>query len=452
MRERVGLLDRHRKFFTAYRARFAEVFLKVCKILNAQVVEDQVHFLRQGALEIYDHLFCTTGRCGGSLRELEEKLEDMEEHGVSINVVLTKSFSVMTHDFVDYAAKTGNVVAPVRVLTGIMTACLTLIDTMEESPAASAIDEDEGGILEQFDANSDQMVHLETLYQGVPIQHEAMFITVGEQGATFQLGDSRETLFEFHEEVLIHAPFLEKPVLAKVEEVDRKRREVVLTGFHFSGHAAASRAELRVQPDEPIQAVLKVRSFETEGLVMDISVSGLSLSLDDPGEVKEKDWLHLEMVLPGATDGEKLITSGEVARISQRKNSFRVGVLLKNTPKMEHILSEYVTRRQAEVIRQVQASTRDETYVPVLPRERPWVKWVSAAGLVVVMGLMAMAIFYGQPTPEKRDLDWKATGVWLSKHKECQRLSDIATQKPTGRNIHLYERCTDELEMIGRDR
>ena len=449
MRERLGLLGRHQKFFGAYRARFAEVFLKVCKILNPEVVEAQVHFLRQGAVEIYDHLFTAAGQRGGSLKELEEKLEDMEEHGVSISVVLTKSFSVMTHDFVEYAAKTGNVVAPVRALTGIMTACLTLLDTMEDSPAAGAIDEDEGAILLLLDANSDQMLRLETLYQGVPVNHEGMFLAAGDGRASFHLGASKETIFEFHEEVLISAPFLERPVLSRVEEVDEKRRELTLSGFHFSGHAAATRSELRVQPDQPVPVLLKVRNLNAEGLVIDISVSGLALSVDDPGDLQEKDWVHLELELPG-TEGEKLITSGEVARISQRKNSFRVGVLLKNTPKVEQRISEYVTTRQADVIRQVQASTRDEEYVPVLPRERPWVKWIYAAILLVVMGAISATIFYTKPDPSQRtlDLDWEKTAAWLSKQKECQRTAERAAEDPSRRNIERHEYCLAELEAI----
>ncbi|GAB6041243.1 PilZ domain-containing protein [Endothiovibrio diazotrophicus] len=448
MRERVGLLGQHRKFFDAYRARFAEVFLKVCKILNPEVVEAQVHFLRQGAVEIYDRLFTVEAQRVGSLKELEEKLEEMEEHGVSISVVLTKVFSVMTHDFVDYAMKTGNAVAPVRVLTGIMTACLALLDTLEESPAAGAIDEDEGRILTLLDQHSDQMVRLETLYQGVPLNHEGLFLAATDGRAAFHLGNSRETIFEFHEEVLIHAPFLEKPVLGRVVEVDDKRREITVSGLHYSTHNAATRAELRVQPRQPIPVELKLRNERYEGLVIDISLNGMALSLDDPGELKVKDWVHLEMELPHLAGGERVVTRGEVARISERRNSFRVGLVLRNPPNVESLLSEYVTNRQAEVIRQVQASTHEEVHIPMLPRERPWVRWVTGAVLVVVMMAISAGIYYSQPDRGETDLVWEATAEWLAKQRECQQLSDNLSANPNPRNTERYQRCNEELKRL----
>ena len=451
MRERAGLLIEHQTFFRAYRARYAEVFLKVCRILNPEVVEEQVHFLRQGALEIYDQLFTSEGQHKGSLKELEEELESMEEHGVSISVVLTKSFSVMTHDFVEYAVKSGNAVTPVRVLTGIMTAALALLDSIDESPAAGAIDEDEGTILTLLDANSDQLLRVEMLYQGVPVHHEGTLLTAADGVASVHLGSGREVLVEVDDEVMISAPFLERPVLAKVTEVNGRDGEVALCGFHFSGHAASTRSELRVQPDEPLPVVLRVRKLEAEGMVIDISVSGLALSLEELGDLKERDWVHLDMELPRGDGVEKVMVRGEVTRISQRKNSFRVGLTLKNAPKVEELLAEYVTGRQAEVIRQVQASTREEEeYVPDLPRERPWVRWVAGAVLLVVMGLISGTILYLKPHPTEtsREMSRQAAAVWAAKQRECQFFAEKATEEPNERNLSRYERCVVKLDEL----
>jgi len=448
---RPGILTTHKKFFAAYRKRFADLFVKVCHILNPQLEDSE--FLREVSLEYYDLVFTDSERRVSS-EALRAILHGMEERGVHVAVVLPKTFAVMTRDFVNYSVKLGDVVAPVNALTAVMLGSLGHLEHVDalEDGAISGLD---GTVYTLLEQHADQALTVNALYRGVPISVTAVFLQAdpAEGQVLVHLDEERGEAFEVGEEVMVAAPFLRKALQAKVFGLREEDRDLLLHELRVIEHSVHDRGAIRVQPPEPIAAVLKARQDQLPAQLLDLSVRGASLALTDLGSLEKGEWIQLEFELPAfqrhMPKAAQLGVRGEVRSISQRRDSLRVGLALAPTQAQESLISEYVTHRQSEVIRQVQPELH-EPEPPPSPAERRDYRGMLAlaifAGALILVGSL---LFFGGRKPEQQSLDWQATSNWLSKQRECQILSDKYDRDQSPQNLAGMERCERELRQLG---
>lgn len=454
MRERLNLLRRHQRFFTAYRGRFADVLLKIANLLLADDRQVDEDLLRQQSLSLYDHLFSVEAHTP-TLRELEESFHQLEGHGISLTVLLGKGFAMMLHDFVRYAMRSGSVVLPVRQLSGVMSAVLAQIDTLEESPLEAVIDEEQGRIFESLAKHGDQILSLESLYQGVPLSMSVLFIAREGDQALLQCADERQPRLETGHEVMLSADFLERPLIAEVERLDLNRHEFLLSRFHYAAHADIDRSELRVQPREIMGVTVRLGETTIDGQVIDISLSGMAIAVDDPATIEEGGQVEIELNLPHHGTPEKATLRGRVNRLTARRSSHRIGIALLEGGDGGGLLGEYLIARQAEVLRHVNNLASDEENLERQRRRKradedewPWLRYLVGIMLVVVLLLIGSLVYLYQPDEKQGRLEWQATQEWLSQQKLCQELATQFNLQPNDANRIRLERCQQDLKRL----
>ncbi len=254
---------------------------------------------------------------------------------------------------------------------------------------------------------NNQYIRLLNIYKGLPINNEATITKIEsayievetDRYQTVCLFLDRETFIQSHQ-----FPFTIK---ARVYKVDPERKRAILYGFESVQSGIGDRSQVRVEPDEPIAAILQVKDAMAtiQGELADISQNGIGLFIDrnyfSPRHFRIGSELSVALKLPESVINEKRNTSAldsgynpmsrfsrEQMRISQvvrptsspRKNTsslkidsynlkfvgnivnvrpslstnqYRIGLKISGDDRTRLILSNFISQRQSEIIREL---------------------------------------------------------------------------------------------------
>jgi hypothetical protein len=160
-------------------------------------------------------------------------------------------------------------------------------------------------------------------YKGIPITSPATIIEWVETAINLQV-DKRQFVCIHHEkETLIQSPLFAFTVRAKLLQGNVKLAQAAVTDFMVVDGAIGVRTQVRVTPEIVVKAIVKVQDQDKtlKAEIADLSLNGMGIYLDHrlvyPATFHKGVVLVVHFSLPGIY---KLISSSELASINDPKN------------------------------------------------------------------------------------------------------------------------------------
>ena len=254
---------------------------------------------------------------------------------------------------------------------------------------------------------NNQYIRLLNIYKGLPINNEATITKIESAYIEVETDRYQTVCLFLDRETFIQSHHFQYTIKARVYKVDPEKKRAILYGFETVQSGIGERSQVRVEPDEPISAVLQVKDAMStiQGELADISQNGIGLSIDrdffSPRHFRIGSELSVALKLPETALTEKRNTSGldsgynpmarfsrEQMRISQvvrssntpRKNTsslkidsfnlkttgnivnvrpslssnqYRIGLKINGDDRTRLILTNFISQRQSEIIREL---------------------------------------------------------------------------------------------------
>ncbi len=257
-------------------------------------------------------------------------------------------------------------------------------------------------------AQNNQYIRLLNIYKGLPINNEATITKIENAYIEVETDRYQTVCLFLDRETFIQSHQLEYTIKARVYKVNPETRRAILYGFETVQSGIGARAQVRVEPDEPLSAVIQVKDAMAtiQGELADISQNGIGLFIDrnffSPRHLRIASKIDITIQLPEAEISEKRNPaalepgSDPMARFSrsqirvapvvransgtQRKNTsglkidsftiklegsivnvrpslssnrYRIGVKVLGDERTRIILSNFISQRQSEIIREL---------------------------------------------------------------------------------------------------
>jgi len=192
-----------------------------------------------------------------------------------------------------------------------------------------------------------------TIYKGVPITQK--FSRIEFSGDQIQFRPPHQiccvtpslSIYIYHES-------LPNCVVTSVQETNRSTGIITATKLSMLDHCWKSRSSERVQPRQPLRAVLAISHWSISASVADISSDGLGLliyGMTNKGlDIQPNMPVQSGIRLPGTN--LPLVLSGTVVRINKIGSSAMVSLGIKTYPndKQARLLKSYISSRQSEIL------------------------------------------------------------------------------------------------------
>lgn len=191
------------------------------------------------------------------------------------------------------------------------------------------------------------------MYRGVPFIAKTRLVNVSEQEATFEVQSPEGVLFELGRPAVLLRDELGDPVKCRIVSFDLASRNLVMGEFDYSTEQIGKRAEYRVEPLPPLEAIILAAGKEIPGFLVDLSPSGAGVvvAVYDAGEHCP---VGAEVVLR-MTLSESPVTLPSVVRYTEcRGNDLRLALVFAANAPHKNSVMRYVIRQQMEIRAEVE--------------------------------------------------------------------------------------------------
>jgi hypothetical protein len=159
-------------------------------------------------------------------------------------------------------------------------------------------------IFRRYIASQDE-IRLFNVYQGIPISYPARVRAVGHDLIEIQTEKYQFICLYREKETYIQTSWLPAVVYARVASLDMSQLQAVLTGFKTTSGRIGNRTQVRVFPKVPIQGNIQSKdsTLTLPGELADLSIDGLGIDLHkknyDPHIVQVGASVVTNFYLPG---------------------------------------------------------------------------------------------------------------------------------------------------------
>ena len=244
-------------------------------------------------------------------------------------------------------------------------------------------------------------IRLMNVYKGIPISTTGTILSVDPESITIHTEKSQVVSMYHDRLTFIHTDLENTIYKAKVESIDFKNVNAVLTGFEVANDQIGKRTQVRVVPADPIRSVVKTNEIRTinQGMLADISQNGLAIYIRSedfspvvykPGvkinlflklpiterqtaklkmperqvkprydNLRQPNYQHSSLVEEEKEKQEKLDPEveliGTIVNIHSDnwKGRYRVGIKVSMKDPSKKVLANFISMRQAEIIREI---------------------------------------------------------------------------------------------------
>jgi len=351
------MVENSREFFSNYKETFSSNFVRFAKEKEGKCILSE-GAVRTIAVGIYDSLFLLKSK-----ENFQKIFKEALESGANFTNCMTKSLMALLKDYIDFLLNTSSLsVKPVKRLIDEIEEYISLsekilTDYMEEQlrrekrEKLKAFEETIRKIFELLSQKGIELTLL-TFYKEIPVSCKAKVSSVGEVLVSFKLEScSLPGAFYESKEIYIKVENAPKPIKGSVESFIPSERTIKLKNFSFEEIPQERRKYVRVKPKESTPVTVNFEGGEVKGGVSDISIGGMGILFSEPPPIERGRKVTLTFRL----DDNELSVKGEVRYVVEIGELFKCGVEFKLNQKEEELISEYVARRQFEILKELRS-------------------------------------------------------------------------------------------------
>jgi hypothetical protein len=339
----------NRPFFQDYKEKFVNtLYGYINKITGNRFTKEEItHF--------YDMLFISPFLDKNVINPAEDlaliyRLNDLGVDSVS---VLNKLFLILSNSYIKYLIKKKNSVYRLKTMAMLLDFYIKYAELRKntEEPETAKIPKE----IKEIRTNKKHL-NLFTIYKGIPIAHKTNIISLDEKEGIIKVSANSYQIIaaKFHKEIFLLENDREYSFRADIKKFTAYKKTMYLTNIEKVSRNAPKRSFIRVQPKEKIKALLKDTNSTLETVLYDISLRGLCV-LGPSSDLKVSDMITAEFIIH--LEKPYLInTEGEIKSVTKLDSkTYRYHIHFELPTHYEYILSKYITKREKEIVKELNA-------------------------------------------------------------------------------------------------
>lgn len=229
--------------------------------------------------------------------------------------------------------------------------------TLYSTRIQTTFDDDQAAILKTFLENrtvkDGSNVRLTNYFKGLPITYPATIIGVERGIIDLDVNQQQAIAMASDHYTLIRSTLFSHPIVAHVQYVNIKKHVASLSNLCFVEVLAEKRTAVRLHLDPPVRATIRHGGLEITGVLMDISVQGLAISVDDYAMLETGAQMSVKFMLPDPVlmTQTQIIVPATLVTIAGDASPYRYKFRLSPEKQQEQLISRYSFQRQVEIIR-----------------------------------------------------------------------------------------------------
>lgn len=186
-------------------------------------------------------------------------------------------------------------------------------------------------------------------YREIPVSYSADVLTVEENSVEFLVHQIQAVAISLEKVTVLKSDHFKRPVIATVNYVNVEKSRIVLSGFSYAAVRADRRMSVRVALTELIRVTFRTEETSASGNLLDISLTGVSIQVDqDPGiELSEKG--ELTVGLPSGS----IAFPGSLLKVVPMASGTRLVFEVELDRASEVSISQFIFKRQVEIIKEL---------------------------------------------------------------------------------------------------
>jgi hypothetical protein len=186
-------------------------------------------------------------------------------------------------------------------------------------------------------------------FREIPVSYGATIETVEESHAELRVHQIQAVVISFEKVTVLKSSHFPKDVIANVNYVNVEKSRIVLSNFCYALVRADRRMSVRVELSEPIYASFTSQGATTGGRLHDMSLTGISILLADDPDIPLSEKGELAVTLPiGA-----ITVPASLLKVLKVTDGYRLVFEIEATRATELSISQYIFRRQVEIIKEL---------------------------------------------------------------------------------------------------
>lgn len=141
---------------------------------------------------------------------------------------------------------------------------------------------------------------------------------------------------------------LTEVIRAKINRFDIVDGIVFLNDFSYLSDWTGQRMVVRVQPDQIIELSMQSDNREIQGMVADISLTGIGVLVENP-DLADNEIVQVDLALPTG----KTILQGMVVETIPQEGMYRLGIKFLSNSRDISFLLKYITSRRLEILDEI---------------------------------------------------------------------------------------------------
>ncbi len=353
-------LQQDRDFFH----NFKEEFIKFFTDKSLQYLDtSEISIPRSLADNVYNLLFLEKENPADNLKHLVK--ESLDFH-LELKPVFSESFLYVLKNYIDYVVSKQLSFEKIKVLVDLLDIYLFIIETAymeytkELEKQVNEIKNEKindelniilHGIKRIIDAEKE--VQVVSFYKGVPVVCkgfiEDLFL---EKFIKLQMENCRYKNFYIQNStVYIKSDEFPSFVKTQVKDADIRTNTIKLKLISFEKVPELKRKYIRVVPEEDIFVKIYTNNIDLIGKITDISIGGCGILIGDLPEDKIK--IGDKVKLSFKIKNRPINVFGIVRNINEEGQFYKLGIEFIHKDKSEELISEYVVKRQFEIIKEL---------------------------------------------------------------------------------------------------
>jgi hypothetical protein len=192
-------------------------------------------------------------------------------------------------------------------------------------------------------------VKLVNYFREIPVSYGATVLTVEEGSAELAVHQIQAVVISLEKVTVLKSRHFKKDVIANVNYVNVEKSKIVVSSFTYALVRADRRMSVRVELSDPIYASFASAGASVSGRLLDMSLTGISISVsEDPGlALSAKGELAVPLPIGSITVPASLLKAIALP------DGFRLVFEIEATRATELSISQYIFRRQVEIIKEL---------------------------------------------------------------------------------------------------
>ncbi len=203
-------------------------------------------------------------------------------------------------------------------------------------------------------------ITLTTCYKGLLFDDKLKPLRVGSEQITFS-SPRQQILLTLKDPLYLHSRALPESVRANLCSINNVAREITLANFRFSGAPWRDRYEQRVQPDQPLPAMVTIDRRIYQSSLVDLSLHGAGVIVNGAGSEVPEPALKSSVDINFQFDSQTRLSMRSLVVYVRRGATYmlNLGLILIPTPNQETMIESYITRRKIEIMTDLQQQARE---------------------------------------------------------------------------------------------